>query len=195
MSSKALACFLGINLALPAFGQGPVARYEDELTSMMQWRVPTVNTTMAQDDEWEEERQLRHAHVAVLLAIPSVAGLRKQQHLPDLSRMILTLLTFFDSRGSRRQTSVLDELAEKRRQEEAALAAKREAARRRRREEDAKPNGAAARPRGAVEHVERRVDPDDNQSYTWEELRERYRGMFSEAEVLEYWQKDTDTRP
>ena len=54
-----------------------------------------------------------------------------------------------------RQTSVLDGLAEKRLRDEQALQAKREAARLRRREQDR----------------ERRVDPDDNKGYTWEELR------------------------
>ncbi|CAJ1442682.1 unnamed protein product, partial [Effrenium voratum] len=71
------------------------------------------------------------------------------------------------------RVSVLDGLAEKRRQEEEALHAKREAARRRRHQDE-----------------ERRVDPDDNKSYTWEELRARYCGMFSEKELLEYWNKD-----
>lgn len=86
---------------------------------------------------------------------------------------------------------MLDDLAEKRRgillwkgvmetsfsvrrRDEQALQAKREAARLRRREQD----------------QERRVDPDDNKGYTWEELRERYRGMFSEQELADYWQTE-----
>lgn len=85
-----------------------------------------------------------------------------------------------------RQSSILDDLAEKRRQEEEALQAKREAARRRRREGDAGHQSQSG---------ERRVDPDDNKLYTWEELRARYRGMFSDREVLDYWNKDCKVVP
>ncbi|CAE7395955.1 unnamed protein product [Symbiodinium sp. CCMP2592] len=82
-----------------------------------------------------------------------------------------------------RKTSVLDELAEKKRHDEEALAAKREAARQRRRAQD-------------QPAAERRVDPDDNKAYTWEELRQRYLGMFSDVELTEYWDKDCKpTRP
>lgn len=82
-----------------------------------------------------------------------------------------------------RQTSVLDALAEKKRHDEEALAAKREAARQRRRAQD-------------QPAAERRVDPDDNKAYTWEELRQRYLGMFSDVELTEYWDKDCKpTRP
>lgn len=76
-----------------------------------------------------------------------------------------------------RQTSVLDALAEKKRHDEEALAAKREAARQRRRAQD-------------QPAAERRVDPDDNKAYTWDELRQRYLGMFSDVELKEYWEKD-----
>lgn len=81
--------------------------------------------------------------------------------------------------------SVLDTLADKRRQEEEALAAKRQAARQRRRQQAAV---GETSPEG--NDGERRVDPENGIAYTLEEIRTRYRQVYTAVEIQQYWRDE-----
>lgn len=82
------------------------------------------------------------------------------------------------------RVSVLDSLAEKKRQEEETRQAKRDAARQRRQQDCNAAN---------CEGDAMKLDPQDGRAYSLQQLISTYPGVYSEREVLEYW--ETECKP
>eukprot|EP00927_Polykrikos_kofoidii_P006837 TRINITY_DN12773_c0_g1_i2.p1 TRINITY_DN12773_c0_g1~~TRINITY_DN12773_c0_g1_i2.p1 ORF type:complete len:574 (-),score=80.93 TRINITY_DN12773_c0_g1_i2:190-1911(-) len=77
--------------------------------------------------------------------------------------------------------SVLDALSERRRQEEETRATKREERRLKRRQQSGVVADTPEKP------VERRVDPEDGEAYTLQELKHLSRDAFTDDEIEKYW--------